>query len=385
MKNTPGKIFLFFILFTVSLFGANQLASYNLTTSKKSVHVKEPLLITFEAKQKNHNDHMFFSFTVQKSPDYEVKLLQKSIQDKGYHNTTTTFKFILFPLKAKTLHISFDFVIRTASDKAVKQSYVDDHDDSIAISTYDTKVALKPLTIKVERFKKHVDLVGDFRLNSTIDTNEIDQYGIVNLHYILSGIGYKESHLNILHTQIKNVSIFSNKKDKISKLTEEGYIINTEYIYALSAKNDFTIPSITLEVYSPSKNRYYTLHTKTYKIKVKKINPALLIDKTNAPQKETWISFMQIKTFLIYALIFFAGFLAAKFSQKNYFAKKLKKEKGFEDIKEAKNARELLLLLIMKYQNRGLDEYIADLEANIHKKHSLNLSKIKREILSKLK
>ncbi|UCM99714.1 hypothetical protein LCX93_09285 [Sulfurimonas sp. SWIR-19] len=383
MKNTLGKIFLLFILFAVSLFGAGQLATYKLTTNKKSVHIKEPLLITFQAEQKNHSDNMFFSFNVQKSPDYEVKLLQKSIQDKGYHNTKTTFKFVLFPLKAKTLHINFDFIIRTASDKAVKQSYVDDHDDSIAISTYDTKIALKPLTLKVEKFKKHVDLVGDFKISSAIDTNEIEQYGIVNLHYILSGTGYKETALNILKTQIENVSIFSKRKDKLSRLTEDGYIINTEYIYALSAADDFTIPSFALEVYSPRKNSYYTLHTKAYKVKVKKIDPALLLDKTNAPKKETWINFTQIKTFFIYILLFLSGFLTAKFSQKNFFSKKQKEE--FEDIKEAKTAKELLLLLIMQYPGKGLDEYIANLEENIHQKHPLNLSKIKKEILRKLR
>ncbi|WP_151899830.1 BatD family protein [Sulfurimonas hydrogeniphila] len=383
MKNTLGKIFLLFILFTVSLFGAGQLATYKLTTNKKSVHIKEPLLITFQAEQKNHSDHMFFSFNVQKSPDYEVKLLQKSIQDKGYHNTKTTFKFILFALKAKTLHVNFDFIIRTASDKAVKQSYVDDHDDSIAISTYDTKIALKPLTLKVEKFKKHVDLVGDFKISSTIDTDEIDQYGIVNLHYILSGTGYKETALNILNTQIENVSIFSKRKDKLSRLTEDGYIINTEYIYALSASDNFTIPSFALEVYSPRKNSYYTLHTKAYKVKVKKTNPALLLDKTNAPQNQAWINFAQIKTFFIYTLIFLAGFFTAKISQKSFFTKKQKEE--FADIKRAIDAKELLLLLIMNYQNRGLDEDIAKLEADIHEKHPLNLGKIKKEILKKLK
>ncbi|WP_434657186.1 hypothetical protein [Sulfurimonas sp. NW9] len=43
------------------------------------------------------------------------------------------------------------------------------------------------------------------------------------------------------------------------------------------------------------------------------------------------------------------------------------------------------MLLIMNYQNRGLDEDIAKLEADIHKKHPLNLGKIKKEILKKLK
>jgi len=382
MKNTLGKVLPLFILFTLSLVANTNLATYQLTTDKKSVHIKEPLLITFTAKQKNHNDNMFFSFNVKKSPDYEVKLLHKTIQDNGYHNTITTFEYILFVLKEKTLHVNFDFIIRTASDKAVKQSYVDDHDDSIAISTYDTKVALQPLTLKVKKLTRHVDLVGDFSLNSDIDTTKIDQYGAVNLHYILTGKGYKELHLNILNKQIPNVTIFSKIKDNISKLTKEGYVINTEYIYALTSNSDFTIPALSLEVYSPRKDRYYTLHAKAYTVKVKKIDTSVLLDKTNAPKAESFINIEAIKEFFIYALLFLSGYLAAKLSQKSFFTKK--KKGKFEDIKNAKTAKELLLLLVMHYQDRGLDEYITKLETIVKEKQPLHLNTIKKDILSKL-
>jgi len=382
MKNTLGKITLIFMLFSMPIFASTSLADYELTTNKKSVYIKEPLLITFTAKQKDHSDNMFFSFNVLKSPDYEVKLLNKTTKDNGHHNSTTTFEYILFALKKKTLHVNFDFIIRTASDKAVKQSYVADHDNSIGISTYNTKVAIKPLIIKVKELSKKVDLVGDFRLNSQIDSTQIDQYGAVNLHYTLRGTGYKEPHLNILNKKIKNVTIFSKVKDNFSKLTKKSYIINTEYIYALSAKNDFTIPALSLEVYSPTKESYYTLHTKAYAIKVKKINTTQLIDKTEAPKANNLVNINAVKEFLIYVLVFVSGFLAAKLSQKE-FLKKSKKDK-FEDIKNSKSAKELLMLLIMHYQERGLDEYISKLETEGNDKHPLKLNTIKKEILSRL-
>ncbi len=382
MKNTLGKAIFFFMLFSISLVANTDLATYQLTTNKKSVHIKEALLITFRAKQKNHNDNMFFSFNIKKSPDYEVKLLHKTIEDNGYHNSIATFEYILFPLKEKNLHVNFNFVIRTASDKAVKQSYVDDHDDSIAISTIDTNIAVKTLIIKVKKLLHPVDLVGDFRLSSHIDTTEIAQYGAVNLHYILTGKGYKEPHLNILNKQIKNVTIFSKVKDNLSKLTKEGYIINTEYIYALTAKNNFTIPALSLEVYSPTKNRYYTLHTKTYTVKVKKIDATALIDKTNAPKANNFVNIEALKKFFIYALLFLSGFLAAKLSEKS-FIKRGKKEE-FKDIKNAKSVKELLTLLIMHYQDKGLNEYIFKLEDALNNKQSLKLNKVKKEILSRL-
>ncbi len=382
MKNTLGKITLLIILFCVSLFGNTQLATYKLQTNKKSVHIKEPLLLTFTAKQKDHNDNMFFEFTIQKSPDYEVKLLHKTIHDNSFHNTTTIFQYVLFALKEKTLHIKFNFIIRTASDKAVKQSYVDDHDNSVGISTSNTKVVLKPLTIKVKKLLQPVDLVGDFTLHSKIDTTQINQYGAVNLHYILSGTGYKNSHLNILNKAIKNVTIFSKINNDLSKLTQSGFIIKTEYIYAMTSKNNFTIPAFSLHVYSPSKNKYYTLHAKTYNIKVQKMDTTTLIDKTDAPKTENFINTQAIKEFFIYALLFLAGFSTAKISQKSFFNKN--KKRKFEDIQNAKTVKELLMLLVMHYQERGLDTYISKLEANANDGHSLNLNKIKKDILNKL-
>ena len=382
MKSALGKIILLFLLLHVSLLGSTQLASYKLTTNKNNVHIKEPLLISFKAKQENHKDNMFFSFNIQKSPDYEVKLLDTTIQDNAFHNTVTTFNYVLFALKEKTLHVKFNFIVRTASDKAVKQSYVDDHDDSIATSTYDTRVVIKPLTITVKKLTHPVDLVGDFTLHSKIDTAKINQYGAVNLHYILSGKGYKNSQLNILNKSINNVTIFSKINDDVSKLTKNGFNIKREYIYALTSKNNFTIPALSLQAYSPTKNKYYTLHTKSYAIKVQKIDTATLVDKTEAPKEESFINVERIKKFFIYVILFLSGFLAAKLSQKSFFNKK---EKGkFEDIKNAKTVKNLLMILVMHYQNRGLDEYISKLDTATINNESLKLNQIKKDILKRL-
>jgi len=382
MKSTLGKLILLLILLSISLIANTDLASYQLSTNKKSVYLKEPLLITFKVKQKDHHDNMFFSFEIEKNPDYKVKLLHKTIQDNGYHNSVATFEYILFPLQEKILHINFHFVIRTASDKAVKQSYVDDHDDSIAISTIDTQVHIKPLNLKVKKLMHHVDLVGDFQLTSYIDTTQIDQYGVTNVHYTLTGKGYKEAHLHLLSKKIKNVTVFSKIKDNISKLTKNGYIINTEYIYALTSKEDFKVPALTLEVYSPTKDRYYTLQTKTYTIKVKKIDIAALIDKTDAPKTESFINRETLKKFFIYTLLFLSGFLTAKLSEKSSI--KYKKKEKFEDIKNATSQKALLILLIVHYQNKGVDEDIFKLENALNTKKPLNLKRIKKEIISKL-
>ena len=303
MKNNLGKVLLLFSLLLSSVF-ANDLATYTLKTNKTKVFPKEAVLITFDAWQKNHTDNMMFLLKAQKNPAYKIFLLNKKIDDQKYHDNHTTYTYILFPLQAGLLRVGFDFTIQTASDKAVAHSYVDDHDDSIAIQTNNTKAPLKPLEIQVQSFDRKVDLVGDFTLTSAINKKKINQYESANIIYTLSGHGYEDNSLKLLKP-FKDVTLFSEVNDVYSKITEKGYVIKKEYIYALSAKKSFTIPKVSLQAYSPKKHRYYTLEIPQYFIKVEAIDKTTLLDDKESPQSKPFIDFTTFKQFLIYFIVVF--------------------------------------------------------------------------------
>ena len=377
MKYTLGKILLLLLFCNSYLLAESSLASYTLKANKTTAVIKEPVVITFKAKQKDHRDHMFFALEPQKSKDYSIVLLNKKIDDSKYHDSSATFTYLLFPLHEKDLHIHFNLTIKTASDKAIKQSYVDDHDNSVAISTYDTKVKMQTLFIKINPLKHPVDLVGDFRLSESVEKKEISQFENLNLHYFLIGKGYQAENLKLLKNSDKTISLFEKENTLQDRLTKEGYILKKEYIYAITAKSDFDIPAVTLNAYSPTKHIYYTLSTKKRSIKVTTIDAAVLLDKKEFPKKEEF-DFTLYKNILIACIIFFAGFLTAKMSESFSFKRK---ERKFIDIENTPSAQSLMLLLMHKYKNKDIAKFIDELEMIQYKKSSQSLEELKRQIL----
>lgn len=377
MKYTLGNILLLLLFCNSYLLADSTLASYTLKANKTTAVIKEPVVITFTAKQKDHRDHMFFALEPKRNKEYSIVLLNKKVDDSRYHDSSATFTYLLFPLSEKDLHVHFNLTIKTASDKAIKQSYVDDHDDSIAISTYDTKVKMQAVYIHMKPLKHPVDLVGDFRLSESIDKTEISQFENLNVHYLLIGKGYKAEKLKLLNSANQTISLFEKENILQNRLTTEGYILKKEYIYAITAKENFNIPAVTLQAYSPTKHIYYTLSTQKKSIKVTKIDTTVLLDKEEFPKKNE-LDFTLYKNILIACIIFFAGFLTAKMSESFRFKRK---DRKFLDIQNSTSTQGLILLLMHKYKNRDIVKFIDKLEMIQYNRSSQTLEEVKKQIL----
>jgi len=378
MKFTLGKIALF-LLTALTLIAQENLVSYSLKASKLTAYVKEPITITFTAHQKDHTDHMFYSLEPKASKDYEITLLHKESSDLHYHDSTATYTYLLFAKKAKQLNVAFRFVVHTASDKAIKQSYVDDHDDSIAISTQDSVINLKPLHLNITQLDQKVDLVGDFTLTSSIDTKSITEYEDINLHYSLEGVGYPADRIKLFHMEDKALKLFTHVSDRENRATKRGFIIKKEFTYAITSKKSFSIAPVALKAYSLKHHNYYTLTTQGYNIDVKTIDLTKLVDREDSPLYTT-IDFALYKNILIGIILFLAGFISAKLSQNLHFNKK---ESPFQDILDAKTPQALLLILLNRYSNRETQKYIDTIEKMQRKQGSSNMSleKLKKKIL----
>ena len=379
MKKSLGKIFLLFILLQTVIY-AQELAKYKLYANKTEVYTKEAVKLTFTAQQTDHSVVMFFFVEPKKSANYKIQLLTKSNKDNGYHNSSVIFQYILFPLKSENIDINFDFKVKISSDKGVAQAYIADHDESKGIEGKTTSIEVNPISIKVKALPKDIDLVGDFKLKSTVDKKEINQYDNINLHYILYGTGY-DSKIKFLK-QIKGVNIFQANDNAKTKLSKDGYTINRDYIYSLSAKNSFTIPAQTLKAYSPKQNRFYTLKTPSYNIKVKKIDISTILDKDESPSSKSLISTDTIKQFFIYIFLFLSGYLVAKLQSKRY---KKEKDIRFKDIKDSSNAKELMMILLNNYKNEDTYNFISELEKVVYKKSNRSFKDIKKLILKKFR
>jgi len=379
MKKNLGKIIYTLLILSLPL-SATQLATYSLHANKTNAVIKEVLVITFAAHQEDHTDNMFFFLNPKKSDDYKIHLLKKTTDDSKKHNTTTTFEYILFPLKAKKITVAFDFIIQSASDAAVAQSYVDDHDDSVAIQTKSTHISIDPITLDIHPLKHNVDLVGDFILKTKCDTQTITQYDDVNLQYTLKGNGFLIEKKALL-PHLKNVHTFLEVQNTHHQLTRNGYQSTMVYTYALSSRQNFSIPSLTLEAYSPTKKLYYTLKTPSYTIKVKTIDAKKLLDAKEAPLSHTFFSFEFLWKIFTYIFVFIMGFFSAKLAPAGLYKKHFD---PLADIKNTKTPKKLLTILLTRYNSSVTSPYIHKLEKMIYEKKTKNWKILKKEILKKL-
>ncbi len=380
MNKNLGKIILF-LLTPLLLLADNSLASFHLSANKSDVYEREAVEITFTATQKDHEDVMFFILQTQKSDDYEIYLLNKEITKLGYHNTRTTFNYLLFPKSSGSVSVGFDFTIKTASDDAVAQIYVGSRDNVKLMDTTDTVVTLDPLKLKVKALKRGTQLVGDFKISSRIMSDTVDQFSTVQVSYTLNGVGYLDNKMEPL-PPIKGAALFDDIVDHLFKKSKNGYIVEREFAYAISADNDFVLPEVHIQAYSPRTKSYYDLTEAASKITIKKIDPKTLIDNKEFPDQEGY-DWSWVKNSLLALFIFFAGFMTAKLSEEMHF-KWVQRSERFRDIKESSDAKSLMKVLTIRYADQNLDEYIDALEMIIYKKSDQKFKALKQEILKVL-
>ncbi len=374
MKKSLGSLL---ILCAMTLF-AKPLANVSYTISNKTPFVKEAVVITFEIMQKDHTTNMFFYLTPKQSQEYQIILLEKNSHELAKHNTKATFSYLLFPLKAKTITPIFELSIKTASDQAVRQAFVSDHDQSNSVDKKLREKRAIKLTLTTQPLKKDVDCVGDFQLTHTIDAKTIHPYESLNLSYTLKGIGWKKEIASLL-PQIKGVTIFSEKEEKAKRATKKGFIYHTTYLYSISSDQNFTIPALTLQAFNPKTNSYYTLTAPSYHILVQKLDAKKLLDSQDAPLTKPPLSLQKLQEILWCFFVFAFGFATAKLLR----FQKPTNNRLFEDIRQTKDAKELVLLLVTNYKHYNFLDEINQLEKIIYNK-SGKFEAVKKEVLQKL-
>jgi len=380
MKKNLGKIL--FILFVPLLLSAqNTLATYTLSANKTEAYEREAIEVTFSAKQQDHDEEMFFFLEPHQSRKYEITLLNKATKKLGYHDTAVTFTYMLFAKEVGEVEIGFDFTVKTASDEAVAQIYVGSRDNVKLLETTDTEIATQPLKIKVKPLRKGTQLVGDFKLSKKLLNSNVDQFSTVNVTYTLNGVGYIDPALKPL-SSITNVTLFEEIVDKAFKASKNGYVVDRDYVYAISADDDFEIPAVHFQAYSPRTDSYYDLSTQGSRITVTKIDPNTLLDDKESPAISSY-DFTWIKNSVIALLIFMAGFVSAKLSDGLRFSW-LQRSERFLDIKESGDAKALLNVLVVNYRNKNVERYIDILEMMIYHNSKQSFKRVKRELLKQL-
>jgi len=135
-------------------------------------------------------------------------------------------------------------------------------------------IASNDLKIEVKSQPKKSDLIGDFYVQTSIDTTEVEANKPVNLTVKIEGKGNLED-FEFPKYEIAGVSVFPNEA-KIESKVVDGTIYSTfTQSFAMISDKDFIIPAKSFTTYDSTTSTLKTLKTDVYDIKVKEDKTAL--------------------------------------------------------------------------------------------------------------
>jgi len=339
---------------------------YSFGIDNQTPYNKEPIVLDVNITQLDHSEVMLFKFSPQKSDNYRFTQIYFKEDDK-YHSLKHEYKYRIYPLKDGNISISFDMIKSITTDNSVAYAISGDRDNIKSLVKTDTKEDITPLVLHVKPTPKDTDLVGDFKLYYTIDKTTTKSYEPIYLHIELKGRGYLEP-FEIIPKE-KKYHIFSQKP----KVTPNSIV----WDYAISAKESFILPKVTLNSFNPKTKQSYKLTIPSKNIKVENIDSSSLVDKENTPPPFKGIDWSWIGWLFSYIVVFLSGF----FMPRDIFQKRFKRaDKSFDEKVSSIKTHKELLKFLLSYNSSKYSEAIKLLERVVYNKESINLDKI-RELI----
>jgi hypothetical protein len=386
MKKNLGNMLKIFIIFSFVFLFAEDF-TYEFRLSKEKPYVKEPITLTLDLNQTNHDVVLLFNFDLKKSNDYFFQRLDTKESDT-HHNTQIHYVYLIYPLKAGDINIDFELVKKVTTDDSVAYSFSGDRDNVKGLVTTDTEVSLPTLTLKTKELPQKIDLVGDFKLTYKFKTKETKAYEPIPFEVKIEGYGYPPLLDNLVKKD-KSFTLFKEKPIVKSLHSKDGTESSVTYSMALSASKSFDLNSIEIKAFDPKKEKSYILSVPKQHFNVSKVDVNTLVDKVDTP-KALVANWSWLSNLLSYALVFVAGYLTAislkwkKIVLKSHLVKEdeelmLMREK----IKKCKDKKSLLQLL-MASKSKKFAKSIEKLESSLYGKDKTNLEKIKKSLLENL-
>ena len=379
MKHNLGKAVKLYLFLSLSLLFAEDFSTtFNVDNAQP--YVKEAVILTLDLNQTNHDIVLLLSFDLKPSKDYVFQRLDVKETD-SHHNTKVHYTYLIYPLKAGDITLTFDLLKKVTNDESVAYSFSGDRDNVKGLVTEDTKITLPPLVLKVKPLPPGTELVGDFTLSQQFNKHKAKAYEPIPFQINIEGEGYRPLLKNIIPKTL-NVIRFSEEPLVDSSHTINGTKSTVTYPMALSHSKSFDLSSITIKAFNPKTEKAYVLTIPKQHFEIEKEALDMIVDKTDNP-KPFSTDWSWLTTLLGYLVVFVAGYLSAlslKWSKKTYAKPSSILQ---EKIEECKNPKTLLQIL-MATDSKKFASYIERLENGLYGKGKMNFKKVKQELLEKI-
>lgn len=381
VKNNLGKRYLpLLFLFAGMVMLHAEAFTYTFNLSKQNPYVKEPVLLTLDLNQTDHDLVMLFNFSIRESEAYSFQRLDIKESD-SYHNAKVRYYYLLYPLKSGEINITFDLIQKTTTDESIAYSFSGDRDHVKGIVTTDTKVDLPPLNFHVKPLPEGTQLVGDFSLTHKIKQHKAKAHEPIPIQISIKGMGYPPLVDSLLPKE-GNFTRFTEKPLVKSFPSSKGTQSSVTYPMALSHSQSFTLYPIVLQAFNPKTQKSYTLELPAQRFEIQEVDTQTLVDKIDSPEvlREDW---SWLRTLLSYLVVFAAGYLTAlswKWKKRQSHKEDHPLIKKIEACKEEK----ALLQLLMAADSKRFMPIIEKLEESLYGNGKINLDKLKQEALENL-
>ncbi len=379
MKKNPGSLLttLIFVLLSITVVYADDFSS-KFTLSTATPYVKEAVIMKLDLVQTDHSKVMFFKFSPKKSDDYEFYRLNIKEED-AYHAAKVYYTYLIYPKRAGDIAITFDLIKMVTTDEKVAYSFSGDRDNIKGLNKKDIPVELPPLKLRVKPLPKGTLIVGDFTLEQMLKKREAKSFEPLPFTITIKGNGYPPILTGIIPDS-EEFTLFKETAITHSSRSIQGTKSSVTYPMALSAKQSFHLPAITLKAFNPKTEKSYNLTIPKEHFTITQPDQSTLLDKIDSP-KPLQSNWSWLGTLLGYLIVFVAGFLTAKsFKWSPRRKQKSTVDAITEEIQAVNDPKELLALLIAT-DARRYKNAIEKLEESLYGKKKYDLKRIKKELL----
>ncbi len=375
MKHNLGKpigrlIGVYLFLALTLLVAADFSHTFNL--SKPNPYVKEPVILTLDLNQTNHDIVLLFNFDLKKSDAYFFQRLDVKESD-AHHDTKVHYTYLIYPLRSGEIEIDFALTQKVTNDESVAYSFSGDRDNVKTLVTEDTEVTLAPLKVKVQALPKGTSLVGDFTLDTRFKTNHAEAYEPLPFELSIQGKGYPPLLENLVP---KNdaYTLFEEKPIVQTLHSKQNTQSTVRYPMALSAAQSFSLAPIVINAFNPQSKKSYTLTVPGQDFVIKKEEVSILVDSIDSPKPFSrdwsWLS-----TLFSCLIVFGAGFLTAMVYKVHKKSLAQNKDPLIQKIDACKDEKALLQLLMANDSQKFVD-IIETVENSLYKNSKIGKKKM---------
>jgi len=231
--------------------------------STRRVYVGQPLVLNVVFFEPRNSQVTQAQYVPPKFDGFFVKSDNQEQLQQDAQGTSHIFTYILTPQKEGNFTITAPQIklgIRTFSGARDPWGFFNNDVRWQALQA-------SPVTIHVRPVPSPVDLVGDFKMNATVDSSQVPADKPVNYTLTIEGTGSLED-IDDPKFDLNDVTVYSDDA-QVSSRIQNGHIIS-HWVkkYTFIADHDFTIPALKEKVFNPMTAQVSTLTTPPYPIHV---------------------------------------------------------------------------------------------------------------------